>query len=73
MKLGKSIVAVTAPKALAPKSLNASYTYSVRNVAATIAQDTMSYYRGNVSDNPIVRRPLLRSTPSDSLDQWLGC
>lgn len=31
---------------------------SIRNVAATLAFDTMKYYNGNVSTNPVVSRDI---------------
>ncbi|KAI9167061.1 Mannan endo-1,6-alpha-mannosidase DCW1 [Paramyrothecium foliicola] len=45
--------AVTGAAILAPKDLDIKSEYSIRNVAATIAHDTMTYYKGNVSTNPI--------------------
>jgi len=38
---------------LPPKSLNLDSAYSIRNVAATIAHDAMTYYNGNTSSNPL--------------------
>jgi hypothetical protein len=38
------------------KSLT-QYAASIRSVVSTIAFGTMSYYNGNVSNNPLVRIP----------------
>ncbi|KAK0391221.1 hypothetical protein NLU13_0722 [Sarocladium strictum] len=45
----RSVVALT----VLPSQLNISSPYSIRNVAATLAYDTMKYYDGNVSTNPL--------------------
>jgi len=38
---------------IAPKDLDLESAYSIRNVAATLAHDAMTYYKGNTSSNPV--------------------
>jgi mannan endo-1,6-alpha-mannosidase len=54
MKFYKSVhTLATGAAVLAPKDLDIKSKYSVRNVAATIAHETMTYYSGNTSTNAI--------------------
>ncbi|KAL2204307.1 mannan endo-1,6-alpha-mannosidase [Sarocladium strictum] len=54
MKVVTAVATATVASAyfMAPKTLDTSSDYSIRNVAATIAYDAMSYYKGNTSSNP---------------------
>ncbi|TQS32959.1 hypothetical protein Golomagni_06712, partial [Golovinomyces magnicellulatus] len=47
------LAGVAAATVFLPKDLEKDDQKSVRNVAATIAKDTMSYYIGNTSSNPV--------------------
>lgn len=58
MKLSVIAQYVGMAAALAPKELDADSQKSIRNVAATIAHGTMSFYNGNATSNAVVR-PLL--------------
>jgi mannan endo-1,6-alpha-mannosidase len=54
MKFSLACLATTATAVVvAPKDLDLDSRYSIRNVAATIANDALTYYNGNVSANPV--------------------
>lgn len=48
------LVGVVSAANMLPKELNVDSPKSIRNVAATIAHDAMSFYNGNTSSNPTV-------------------
>ncbi|KYK56377.1 hypothetical protein DCS_03377 [Drechmeria coniospora] len=53
LTLASTTTSLVSPTILPPSELDITNDYSIRNVAGTLAYDTMAYYRGNKSTNQV--------------------